>query len=64
MDAIVDDVSAAHEDDWIEGVGEITRRTQTLIFVRAQLQVGDRAVLSAQGVWKFVRHGHAPTEPK
>ncbi len=59
-----DFLSAAHEDDWIEGVGEITRRTQTLIFVRAQLQVGDRAVLSAQGVWKFVRHGHAPTEPK
>jgi len=53
-----DFLSAARTGDWIEGVGEVTRRTQTLIFVRALLQVGDRPVLSAQGVWKFVRSGH------
>jgi acyl-coenzyme A thioesterase PaaI-like protein len=55
-----DFLSAVQAGDWIEGVGEISRRTRTLIFVRAMLQVGERSVLSAQGVWKFVRRGHAP----
>lgn len=56
-----DFLSTAVAGDWIEGVGEITRRTQTLIFVRALLRVGERPVLSAQGVWKFVRQGHSPS---
>jgi len=56
-----DFISAAKEGDWIEGVGEITRRTQTLIFVRAELHVGDKPLLSAQAVWKFVRYGHTPS---
>ena len=56
-----DFLSAAQAGDWIEGVGDIMRRTRSLIFVRALLRVGDRPVLSAQGVWKFVAKGHVPT---
>jgi uncharacterized protein (TIGR00369 family) len=58
-----DFLSAAQAGDWVEGVGEITRHTRSLIFVRALLSVGDRPLLSAQAVWKFVASGHKPDGP-
>ena len=45
-----DFLAAAHVGDWIEGSGEVVKRTGSLTFIRGQLFVGDNSVLSFQSV--------------
>ena len=40
--------------DFIEIQPEVIRKTQTLVFLRGMLMVGDRVVSSANGVWKIL----------
>ncbi len=49
-----DFVAAAKVGDWIEAVGEISRKGHSLIFVHGELMVGDKLVVSANGVWKLL----------
>ena len=36
---------------------EITRRTRTMVFMRALLRVGERTVMSADGIWRVLKTG-------
>lgn len=38
--------------DWIEGEGEITRRTAALAFLRGRLSVAGSDIMTASGVWR------------
>jgi uncharacterized protein (TIGR00369 family) len=49
-----DFLSAAKTGDWIEGSGEVTRRTRSMVFIRALLEVEGRPILSAAGVMKLL----------
>jgi len=49
-----DFVSAARVGDWVEGQAELTRKGRSLVFVRGDLFVADRVVLSANGIWKVL----------
>ena len=40
-------------DTWIEGRGEVTRRTRALAFVCGRLQVDGQDVVTATGVWRI-----------
>ena len=43
-------ISAAKQGDWVEGRGEVVRRGGTLIFVRGELLVEERVVMTFQSV--------------
>jgi len=45
-----DFLAAAQVGDWIEGSGEVVKRTGSLTFIRGQLSVADNTVLSFQSV--------------
>lgn len=47
-----DFVGPAFEGDLLEGEGEVVRAGRSLVFVSVRLKVGDRMVLSVQGVLK------------
>ena len=47
-------LSAAVPGDLIECRGEAVRSARSVIFMRGELTVGDRVVLSATGIWKIV----------
>jgi len=47
-------VDAGHDGDLIEGVGELTRRTRGLAFVRGRLFTGGRTLLNASAVLKII----------
>lgn len=47
-------VSAAVPGDFIECRGEAVRTARSVIFMRGELTVGERVVLSATGIWKVV----------
>jgi uncharacterized protein (TIGR00369 family) len=49
-----DFLSAARVGDWIEGEASLTRLTKAVAFVRGNLFVGDRQVLSAAGTWAII----------
>ena len=38
--------------NWIDGSGEVIRRTRSLAFVRGLLQVDGQEMVSATGVWR------------
>lgn len=40
--------------DFVECEAEVVRVTRSLVFMRGMLRVGDRRVLSADGVWKIL----------
>jgi uncharacterized protein (TIGR00369 family) len=46
-------VGAAKAGDFIEGDATITRKTRSLIFLRGELRVGDRILVSGQGIMKL-----------
>ncbi len=48
-------VAAGREGELIEAVGELVRRTNSLVFVRGQVSVGDRTLLNASAVLKPLR---------
>jgi len=45
-------VASGREGDLIEAVGELTRRTNSLAFVRGRVFVGERTLLTASAVLK------------
>jgi acyl-coenzyme A thioesterase PaaI-like protein len=47
-------VDAVHAGEFVEAWVEITRRTRSVIFVKADLVVGPRVVASANGIWKVL----------
>lgn len=47
-------VSPARPGDFVECKPEIQRVTRSVVFVRGELFVGERLVLSADGVWKIL----------
>ncbi len=49
-----DFLSAVRPGDWVHGIGDITRRTRSMVFVRSVLSVEDRPVLSAAGIMKLI----------
>lgn len=50
-----DYLAAARLGDWVECVGEVTRLTHSLVFIRGRVSVADAPVLTATGVWKRLR---------
>jgi acyl-coenzyme A thioesterase PaaI-like protein len=45
-------IDAVHVGNFVEAKCKIVRRTRSLIFMSAELVVGDRVVATANGVWK------------
>jgi len=45
-------VDAVQIGEWVEAHCKVVRRTRSLIFMSAQLMVGERMVGTANGVWK------------
>jgi uncharacterized protein (TIGR00369 family) len=50
-------IAPARIGDFIEGRGEVLRVTRTVVFVRGTLQVGDRTIAAADGIWKILGAG-------
>ncbi len=48
-----DFVAPGRAGDWIEARGEVTRRSQSLVFIRGALVSGDRTLMTASGTWKI-----------
>ncbi len=40
--------------DWVEVRPQITRQGRSLVFIRGTLTVGDKAVMTADGIWKVL----------
>lgn len=53
----VDYLDTVRAGEWVEGVGLLTKATRSLGFARAEVTVGDRKVLSAEGVFKLMSGG-------
>jgi acyl-coenzyme A thioesterase PaaI-like protein len=47
-------VDAVDIGEFVEAHCKVTRRTRSLVFVSAELMVGDRVVCTANGVWKIL----------
>ncbi|MBR0668519.1 PaaI family thioesterase [Roseomonas hellenica] len=47
-------VSPARPGDFVECVPELQRVTRSVVFIRGELFVGGRLVMSADGVWKVL----------
>jgi len=45
-------VDAVQIGEWVEAHCKVVRRTRSLVFMSAELMVGDRVVGTANGVWK------------
>jgi len=45
-------VAAARPGDWVEMRGRIVRNTRSLVFIHGMMNVGDRTVMVADGIWK------------
>ena len=45
-------VSAAQVGEFVEASGEVVRCARSVIFMRGALRVGDRDVVTANGIWK------------
>lgn len=55
MRMTVDFVSAPRLGDWIEGSGEVSRTTRNLVFVQARIWRGRHTLMTASGVFNFIR---------
>lgn len=47
-------IAAAKPGDWIEMRGRIVRQTRSLVFVQGTMTVGERIVLTSEGIWKVL----------
>lgn len=47
-------VDAVQIGDFVEAYAEVVRKTRTLLFMRAELRVGERIVATANGMWKVL----------
>jgi uncharacterized protein (TIGR00369 family) len=63
MRMAVDFVSPAKLGDWIEGTGELSRSTRNLVFVRARIWRGKHTLMTASGVFNFIRPRGADGKP-
>ncbi len=48
-----DFVASAKEDDWVHMNCSITRQGVSVVFVRSELYVGERIILTSDGIWKI-----------
>lgn len=48
-----DFLAPAKEGDWIEGWGEVVRRTRTLAFANATIELAGQPLVRASGIWKL-----------
>jgi acyl-coenzyme A thioesterase PaaI-like protein len=48
-----DFVAGAKEGDWVHMNCSITRQGVSVVFVRSELYVGERIILTADGIWKI-----------
>jgi len=49
-----DFTAAAKQGDWVSLNSHITRKGASVVFVRGELYVGDRIILTADGIWKII----------
>lgn len=47
-------IAAARPGDWVEGEGEVSRKSSSLVFARGRAYRGDRTLTTANGVWKVL----------
>lgn len=48
-----DFLAPAKAGDWIEGWGEVVRRTRTLAFANATIELEGQPIVRASGIWKL-----------
>ncbi len=48
-----DFLAPARAGDWIEGWGEVVRRTRTLAFANATIELAGQPIVRASGIWKL-----------
>ena len=53
-----DFIAMVRAGEWVEGKGQVTRATRSLVFARAELTTGGKIVLSAEGVFKLMTGGN------
>ncbi|MBT3791373.1 MAG: PaaI family thioesterase [Alphaproteobacteria bacterium] len=49
-----DFLSATKPGEWISGIGEVTRHTSSMVFIRGLLKADDRPIMTAAGVFKLL----------
>jgi uncharacterized protein (TIGR00369 family) len=49
-----DFISSARTGDWVEGDAQVTRMGRQVAFVRARVNCGERALLTASGSWAIL----------
>lgn len=49
-----DFVAAVKPGDWVEARTNMVRKGVSVIFMRGELVVGDKTVLTADGIWKVI----------
>ena len=49
-----DFLASAEPGDWIEGVGEVTRQTGSLVFMHGRVLEGETTLATASGIWKVI----------
>ena len=47
-------VAAPQEGDFMVARGEVVRMTRSIVFMRAEITVGERLVATANGIWKVL----------
>lgn len=52
---VTDFLGPARLGDWVEGEGELVRRTETLAFVNGLLRVGERPIARASAIFRVGR---------
>ena len=48
-----DFLAPAKAGDWIEGWGEVVRKTRTLAFANATIELRGQPIMRASGIWKL-----------
>ncbi len=48
-----DFIAAAEEGDWVTLRSTITRQGISVVFVRGELVIGEKIILTADGIWKI-----------
>jgi len=54
MELNIQFVEAVHLGEFVEARPEIVRLTRSVIFLHAKMYVGDRVVVSTNGIWKII----------
>jgi acyl-coenzyme A thioesterase PaaI-like protein len=50
-----DFLGPARLGDWVEGTARVTRSTESLVFVEAEIRAGGHAVMTASGIFRRIR---------